>query len=441
MTGENSVFISYRRDNKYTALLVYKSLKEHNFQVFIDVEGLDSGGYARMLLNQIAANAHFVLILTPNALKRCNEPNDWLRREIEYAMEMRRNIVPLMFDGFAFTDNQLYLTGKLALLPEYQGVEVPKSPAYFEYAIELLHKQHLTRALETIVHPIPSEDDTVLRRKIAKADDEPKPNTQQLNSEEFNTRGVMHFQNSNLDAAIRDFSRAIQINQNYVQAYFNRATVCEERQDYAGAIADYSCIIKIAPKHPRAYEMRAAARYILGDFPGAIEDYTEIIRFRPDNPEHYQTRGIVYRDHQDLKGALADFDKAIRLNPGIPAYYINRGICHRLMGMLPEAGSDFTAALRIKWNYGEAFNERGLVSYLRGEMLKAIADFNEFIRFCPNNPDGYLNRARAHERRRNRTSWRLAMEDYQKYLDLGGGERDGTQQDMERKIRDLRRRV
>ncbi|MBC8171267.1 MAG: tetratricopeptide repeat protein [Anaerolineae bacterium] len=441
MTGEHSVFISYRRDNKYTALLVHKTLQAHGFDVFIDVEGLDSGGFGKMLLNQIAARPHFVLMLTPDALKRCNDAGDWLRREVEYAMEIRRNIVPLMFDGFNFRENHAYLTGKLALLPEYQGIEVPKSAAYFEFAMQLLRDHHLNKALNTIIHPTPPEDETALRRKIEVANEEPRPNTEQLNSEEYNNRGVMNFQRGNLDAAIRDFSRAIQINHNFIQAYLNRATAHQEREDYKGAITDYSAIIQIAPKQPRIYEKRAAARYIAGDLAGAIEDYTEIIRLRPDNPETYQLRGIVRRDHRDVKGALADFDKALRLNPNIPNYYLDRGICRRILGMLPEAGADFSAAIRLKWDYAEAFNERGLVSYQRGELLKAVTDFNEYIRFRPHEPEGFLNRAHAHERRRSKDSWHLALEDYQKYLDLGGGERNGNQAEIERKVREIRKRL
>src|ERR1700730_7164570 len=36
--------------------------------------------------------AHFLVLLTPSALEHCGDPKDWLRREIETAMESRRNV-------------------------------------------------------------------------------------------------------------------------------------------------------------------------------------------------------------------------------------------------------------------------------------------------------------------------------------------------------------
>ncbi len=53
------------------------------------------GSSSSIILNQIEARAHFVVILTPGTVERCTEPGDWLRREIEYAMDKQRNIVPL----------------------------------------------------------------------------------------------------------------------------------------------------------------------------------------------------------------------------------------------------------------------------------------------------------------------------------------------------------
>src|SRR5689334_16404102 len=133
MQVEKTVFISYRRTNAMTARAVYQHLKAQGFDCFLDSESIDSGSFERIILNQIAARAHFVVILTPSALERCAEPGDWLRREIEYALDNERNIVPLMFDGFRYSDVRKYLTGKLDVLPKYNSLEIPT--AYFEEAM------------------------------------------------------------------------------------------------------------------------------------------------------------------------------------------------------------------------------------------------------------------------------------------------------------------
>jgi hypothetical protein len=99
-------------------LAVFQDLTNHGFDVFFDYDGLASGAFEQAILGNIRARAHFLVVLTPSALDRCDEPADWLRLEIETALDARRNIVPLLIDGFDFNTPAIAsrFTGKLAAL-------------------------------------------------------------------------------------------------------------------------------------------------------------------------------------------------------------------------------------------------------------------------------------------------------------------------------------
>jgi hypothetical protein len=118
---EKTVFISYRRTNVYMALAVFQDLTRHGYDVFFDFTGIASGDFETVILENVRARAHFLVILTPSALERCGEPDDWLRREIEVALDSQRNIVPIMFEGFDFSSPAIasHLTGKLSTLERY----------------------------------------------------------------------------------------------------------------------------------------------------------------------------------------------------------------------------------------------------------------------------------------------------------------------------------
>jgi hypothetical protein len=61
----NSVFISYRRNvSAFVARAVFQDLRANNIDVFMHVEGIDSGQFDTIILNQIAARPYFLLILT-----------------------------------------------------------------------------------------------------------------------------------------------------------------------------------------------------------------------------------------------------------------------------------------------------------------------------------------------------------------------------------------
>src|ERR1022692_1590974 len=124
---EKTVFLSYRRTNAPWALAIFQSLTHHGYDVFFDFSGIASGDFERVIIGNIKARAHFLVLLTPSALARCDAPGDWLRREIETALDTERNIVPLMLEGFDFGTPTIanQLTGTLAALKHYNGLSIP----------------------------------------------------------------------------------------------------------------------------------------------------------------------------------------------------------------------------------------------------------------------------------------------------------------------------
>jgi hypothetical protein len=154
---EKTVFISYRSTDRRAALLVFKDLTHHEYDVFIDYDGIASGDFERAILDNINARAHFVLVLTPTALDRCGKKGDWLRLEIEAAIAAKRNIVPLFFDGFSFSSPATAgkLTGSLSILSRYNGLEVPD--LYFDEAMQRLRSARLDVPIDAVLHP-PSPD-------------------------------------------------------------------------------------------------------------------------------------------------------------------------------------------------------------------------------------------------------------------------------------------
>ena len=124
---EKTVFISYRRTNVPWALAIFQDLTHHGYDVFFDYNGIASGDFERAILGNITARAHFLVLLTPSALERCDDPADWLRREIETALRSHRNIVPLMLEGFDFGTPRIssQLTGTLAALKHYNALSIP----------------------------------------------------------------------------------------------------------------------------------------------------------------------------------------------------------------------------------------------------------------------------------------------------------------------------
>ena len=146
------VFISYRRDGgEHAAKIVRDALTEKGYHVFFDVESLRSGNFNTALYNMIDECSDFVVILSPGALDRCVSPDDWVRREIEYALTQNKNIVPILLRGFKFPEK---LPESIDELRYQSGLEA--NTQYFDAFTDTLTQKFLThpnKKIKRIVIP------------------------------------------------------------------------------------------------------------------------------------------------------------------------------------------------------------------------------------------------------------------------------------------------
>jgi tetratricopeptide (TPR) repeat protein len=127
--------------------------------------------------------------------------------------------------------------------------------------------------------------------------------------------GIEKAKNGDLDGAMTDFDRAVELNPNDDAPYYNRAQAKRLKKDAAGAIADYTRAIELGSKNPAAYNNRGNARAENNDGDGAIADYTRAIELKPDYARAYYNRAVAKKGKGDANGADADFKAAAKLDP------------------------------------------------------------------------------------------------------------------------------
>ena len=134
------------------------------------------------------ARAHFLVLLTPSALERCDDPADWLRREIETALANQRNIVPLMLEGFDFGAPKIagQLTGALAALRRYNGLNIP--PDYFEAAMDRL-RSYLSVPLAAVLRPASASAQQAATEQKTAAGVAPAVQEEELTAQQWFERG------------------------------------------------------------------------------------------------------------------------------------------------------------------------------------------------------------------------------------------------------------
>ena len=156
-------------------------------------------------------------------------------------------------------------------------------------------------------------------------------------------------------------------------AYYNRGNAKDDKGDLDGAIADYNRAIELDPKLAIAYNNRGNAEKAKGDLSGAIADYNRAIELDPKHASAYYNRGNVKDAKGDLDGAIADFNLAIELDPKDADSYTNRGRCKEAKGDLDSAIADYNRAIELDPKLAIAYNNRGNAKEAKGDLDGAIA--------------------------------------------------------------------
>lgn len=307
--SSNSVFISYRRSaNPYLALAVYQDLHINGIDTFYDIENIDAGQFDTIILNQISARVYFMPIFTPETLDRCVDSGDWVRREIEYAMNENRQIVPLHTPDFNFGDIDKFLPGLIAReLKRWNAIEIPHKQ--FRLVMRDVRERILT-LIDIPVKSVPKSDESVVALKQAQAIAVPFVTERQLGSQEYYERALI-----SADSAqqIIDYSDAIRLNPQFAEAYYGRGDAHFIEGDLDEAIEDYNEAIRLNLRNAGALYNRGFARAETGDLDGAIEDYSEAIRLDPMDAEAYRNRAHLFAAKGDYEAAIEDSRKALKL--------------------------------------------------------------------------------------------------------------------------------
>lgn len=162
---QKTVFISYRRStSKHLARSIYMELKSHGWDVFFDVNTIDSGDFDRIILNQIGARAHFILLVSEGSLARCANAGDWVLCEIQEAVRLERNIVPIVEEGASFSKEVGYLPSELGAIVGKKNA-LPLPHFFFDAAMDMLRTRFLkTPEYVRIAEPPAAERAEVARR-------------------------------------------------------------------------------------------------------------------------------------------------------------------------------------------------------------------------------------------------------------------------------------
>jgi protein O-mannosyl-transferase len=234
----------------------------------------------------------------------------------------------------------------------------------------------------------------------------------------YDNRGNAYLNQGDLDRAISEYDKAIEINPGSFLAYNNRAGAYLKKGDQAKALSDYGKAIELGPTFPEAYYSRGTLYLNRGDLAEALSDFSRAIAINPRYAEAYYNRGTLYLKRGDLAEALSDLNRAIEINPVYAEAYNNRGTVHARQGNIDAAIADYGKAIAGNRRFAEAYNNRGNANMYAGNFKQAISDYDKAIAINPGYLNAYFNRGLAYG---NLGKMDEAVSDYNRAIEINPG--------------------
>jgi len=246
------------------------------------------------------------------------------------------------------------------------------------------------------------------------------------NYESHMTLASIYLFEEDLPMAVEAVSRAIEVYQPkessdpdvYVNGYLTladaRLNIAKDLVDdrdaqnamYEQVIADTEAVLEEYPdRYPEtgfALYRRGLAQRMLGQFGDAVKSLTDAIQIVPPGEvstymgSAFFRRGICW--HNQGQGSLArgDFEEAAGIDYEDPLPFMWIGFTYSQEEEYRQAIDQFSEAIARKPNLTIAYVNRGLAYFQLEEFNKAVENFNEAIRSDPANAEHYYMRGKAH---------------------------------------------
>lgn len=267
-----------------------------------------------------------------------------------------------------------------------------------------------------------------------------------LNEYEYFERGIEKYLNSDYEGAIKDYSKAIEINIKYIDAYRERAMAKRWLKDYEGAIIDYTKILDLNSKDIEAIKLRGLTKASLKDYKGAIEDYSKTIELDKES-KVYSSRGRMKKYLLDFDGALQDFNIAVEKFPDDYSSYYGRGELKYEIEDYLGAIEDFNKCIKLEPERIMGYHKRGDCKFKIEDYNGAIDDYSIVIQNRQNKYDLGSSSSEAgvkilsklyHTRgiaRSKINKYTDAIKDYNKAVELNPICTDEVNEDLEQTIK------
>ena len=217
------------------------------------------------------------------------------------------------------------------------------------------------------------------------------------NARGYNNLGDAYYKTGLLNEAIGEFTKALQIAPEYVDAIYNLGAVHHDKGNIIKAVEQYEKAHKIAPEHIDALYNLAIVYQNQGNVLKAIEYYEKAHKIAPDLADILDNLAFAYATTGRMQEAEITYQKLLKLEPNWPDIHYNLGLLNQQHGRIEEAIKEYRKSLEIKPDFAATHNNLGSIYLSKGLIDEAIKEFKEVVRLQNSSAEAHYNLGLAYK--------------------------------------------
>jgi len=166
--------------------------------------------------------------------------------------------------------------------------------------------------------------------------------------------GLALFQKGQVDDAIAQYEKAVEVFPNYVAAHYNLGNALLQKGELDKALAQYKRAVEIDPNDAEAHVNLGNALFQKEQLDEAVAQFQKAVEINPNDAEAQYNLGNAFFQKGQLDEAVAQFQKALEIDPNSFATHYNLGGALFQKGQLDEAITQFREVLRLKPDFNPA---------------------------------------------------------------------------------------
>ena len=161
---------------------------------------------------------------------------------------------------------------------------------------------------------------------------------------------------SNGIQAIASLTRAIVLNDEFVEAYQLRAEVLWQMRQAKDASEDIDRLLALNPEDENALLLKAEIMAVSGNEEEAVKLMDEVLALNPFCEKAYLLKGSYYLAKKEYDRALAVYDEAVEIQPAFAQAYHERGRVKLAKGDKQGSMEDMKRAIELSPAQGAAIS-------------------------------------------------------------------------------------